>query len=112
MKPFRIEIITTVERNEAISLVREAIGASEGWIVTHQLFSNLSASIVFEMPNIEAENLLSRLKDAGFSLKVEGGIPHAQRDAKGAAKGEMSGFISLTFIHDEPDMKRDVPAFG
>jgi len=108
MKPLRIEIITKVERNEAISLVREAIGSSDGWIVTHQLFSNLSASIVFEIPGGEAEGLLVRLKDAGLNPKVEGDTP----DAQGDAKGEMRGFIALTFIHGEPDMKRDVPAFG
>ncbi len=105
MKPFRIEIITKMERNQAISLIREAISASEGWIVTHQLFSNLSASIVFEMPYDEAEGFLSRLNEAGFSPATEKGIPKGKGD-------DIRGVLSLTFIHDEPDMKRDVPAFG
>lgn len=105
MKPFRLEIITKMERNKAISLVREAIGASEGWIVTHQLFSNLSASIIFEMPYLEAAGFLTRLKEAGFSTAVENGIPKGKGD-------DIRGVLSVTFIHDEPDMKRDVPAFG
>jgi hypothetical protein len=108
MKLFRIEIITKTERNEAISLVREAINAAEGWIITHQLFSNMSASIIFEMPLGGVEGFVANLKNKNFYPQFEGDIPND----KGGGKSDIKGSITLTFIHDEPDMKRDVPPFG
>ena len=105
MKSLRIEIITRAERNQALSLANDAIGAEEGWIVSHQLFSNMSATVNFEIPIIKCESLLARLREAGFKPALKGDCPAGQ-------KGEVRGNMVFTFMHDEPDMKRAVPAFG
>jgi len=105
MKSLRIEIVTRAERNQALSLANDAIGAVEGWIVSHQLFSNMSATLIFELPATNCEKLLARLRDAGFKPTLKDDYPAGQ-------KGDVRGNLVFTFIHDEPDMKRAVPAFG
>lgn len=101
----RIEIATRIERNQALTLISELISGADGWIVSHQLFSNLSATINMEIPASGVEGFVSRLKEAGFVPQVQGELP-------AISHGDVRGCVALTFIHDEPDMKRDVPAFG
>jgi hypothetical protein len=105
MKALRIEIYTTVERNQALAAINDAITASDGWIAHHQLFSNISATLNFELPRKHCRNFVDRLSNEGFRLHMEGDPP-----AEG--EGDMRGSLSVTFQHDDPDMRRDVPAFG
>lgn len=109
----RISIFTRHERNDAISLIRQAIGACGGWIVDHSLFSNLLATINFELPADKVDTLIAKLHDAGFKPEIGSSGP---ADAPGRAAdgkaGDLRGQISLSFIHDEPDMRREVPPFG
>lgn len=104
MTQVRMEIFTRIERNQALTLVKDAITSTEGWLVHHQLFSNMSASLLVELPVEQIEPFLSKLGDAGFSPGLDGKPPPAKGDTRIA--------ISITFLHDEGDMKRDVPAFG
>ncbi len=51
------------------------------------------------------KTFFGELKEAGFNPKLQDALP-----AGGA--GDIRGSISVTFLHDEPDLKRDVQAFG
>ena len=104
-KMLHIEIITKIERNHALSLVTDALNSCEGFILNHQLFSNIAASIMFEMPASMFAAFTARLKSDGFTASVDAEVP-------AGTKGDLNGTIAFTFIHDEKDMKRDVPAFG
>lgn len=101
----RIEIITRMERNEAISAIRTALSQSGGWIVDHTLFSNVSATIQFEIPAPASAQLIERLIEAQLP-------PVGQIELKPSGKGDLRGTLLITFIHDESDLKRPVPAFG
>ena len=105
MKPARFSIVTRMDRNLAISKVCEAISTSGGWIEDQFFFSNKAATIRFEMPFPSTGILQSRLLEEGLKLHAEGELPSG--DA-----GDFRGAISLTFVHQEPDLKRDVPPFG
>ncbi|MEX0297648.1 MAG: hypothetical protein AB3N28_01160 [Kordiimonas sp.] len=105
MKFLRIEIVTKTDRQQALSQINDVISANEGWISNHQLFSNMAAAISFEMPVEYVENFLLGLKEIGFNPKPQDEIPET-------GSGDIRGSISVTFLHDEPDLKRDVPAFG
>jgi len=105
MSFLRIEIITRMERNAALALASDAVSKVEGWIVSHQLFSNMSATINFEIAAPMSAVLLSKLEEAGFNPTLEKGYPVG-------GQGDIRGSLVFTFVHDEPDMKRDVPAFG
>ena len=104
MRFLKVEIYTKRERNKAISQLVDAITEADGWVSGHQLFSNMAASISFEIPSVHISELLQTLEGCGFSPRVD--------NAFEARPGDVKGTISITFIHEEPDMKRDVPAFG
>ncbi len=104
MSLLKIEIYTKRERNQAISDLVDAVNSSDGWVSGHQLFSNVAASIAFEIPYEGLTNFLSKLEGCDFTPHVaEAPLPKGK---------EIKGTIAITFIHEEPDMKRDVPAFG
>ncbi|MGO1117290.1 hypothetical protein ACTL6U_01185 [Rhodovibrionaceae bacterium A322] len=95
-----------MERNEALTRVQEAISLCDGWVVNHQLFSNIAASLIFEIPVPQAQALLTELAARG--------LPPSE-DAKGRdgpGSNDLRGSIALTFLHNDPDLKRPVPAFG
>ncbi|MBF0194796.1 MAG: hypothetical protein HQL71_09565 [Magnetococcales bacterium] len=105
MEFFRVSVFTTCERNKAINQVRNAIVGSEGWIIDHTLFSNILATISFDLPCNKVDNFIKKLKKATFTPKIDGKLPK-----KG--DGDLKCQISISFIHDEPTLKRDIPAFG
>ena len=101
----RISITTAMDRNQAITEVRNAITGRGGWIVDHALFSNLSANLNFELPGNQAADLVAALAAAGFHPDIGGEMPEEQQK-------DLRGQAALTFIHQDTDLKRDVPAFG
>ncbi len=102
---FRIEIVTRMDRQKALSFINDGLSASDGWIVHHQLFSNMAASLVFEMPYTSLETFVESLKEEGLN-------PRLTDELRKERNGDVRGSIAITFLHDEPDLKRDVPAFG
>jgi hypothetical protein len=94
-----------VERNLAISIVRDTILKAGGWIVDHHLFSNIAATINFKIASKSLHVFENTLAHEGFQVFIEGEVP--DEDA-----GDLLASVSLTFLHEEPDLKRDVPPFG
>lgn len=105
MDIFRLEIITAEERNSVITKVKEVIVSVGGWITSHQLFSNTSASINFMARYRNIDEIIDKLERLDLHPTVINDCDH-DRD------GEINGGVALIFIHDEPDMKREVPPFG
>lgn len=105
MKFIRFSIFTAINRNTAISQVCDEISAAGGWIVDQSFFSNIAATINFEMPSKSLQKFRQALLEEGFKTHIEGELP-------GAEPADVRGTISLTFSHSEPDLKRDVPPFG
>lgn len=100
-----VSIMTKIERNDAIARISSAISANDGWIVNHTLFSNIAATINFEFPANNTDSLLINLKQSSFD-------PQLDREMPDLVEGDLRAQISITFLHDQPDLKRDVPTFG
>ena len=100
-----VSIITKIERNDAITRVSDAISANEGWIVNHTLFSNMAATINFEIPASKTDSFLASLRQSSFN-------PQLDSESLETIVGDRRAQISITFLHDQPDLKRDVPSFG
>ncbi|HKG20804.1 MAG TPA: hypothetical protein VKC34_02815 [Blastocatellia bacterium] len=107
---------TRSERQEAIARAKEAIQASGGWILDFRLFSNVSISVSFEVPLNGVERLFSLLVAADIHLDRE-----SEELLAGYRRGreqlsdrrlstEVPGALQLTFIHNEPDLRLEVPA--
>ena len=105
MKFIRISIFTSIERNEAVAKASRSIAQSGGWIISHTLLSNMAATINFEIPLSKAESFIQKLAEAKFQPEVEGETPKSD-------EGDLRCQLTLTFIHNDSDLKRDVPAFG
>jgi hypothetical protein len=105
MQFFRLSIITKIERNKALSLIRDCVSAQGGWIVDHTLFSNIAATLNVEIPLASLPEFKTALSRAGLSAKAEEALPTGET-------GDIRGALSITFIHNDPDLKQTVPAFG
>lgn len=101
----RFSIYTSLERNQAIDDVRQAISKSGGWIVDQTLFSNIATCINFEIPPTALKALQVHLADKSLTLHVEGEFPADSED-------DVRSVVTITFLHKEPDLRRDVPPFG
>ena len=107
--------MTRVERHEMISLVREAIHAGGGYVLDFHMFSNAAICINFEVAAGNVERLYSSLKATGLRLSREshdlladccGELDRLGERAKAA---DVSGTLQIAFIHDEPDLRIEVP---
>jgi hypothetical protein len=106
---------TRADRHEMISRVGEAILAAGGFVLDFHMFSNVAISINFEVAAVNVGKLHARLKETGLRLSEESnelltgypgeldGLEAASRDAV------VAGALQITFVHDEPDLRIEVP---
>lgn len=91
--------------HEAVHDVADAINAAGGWVVSHQFFSNRLASIAFELPADAFGSFAAALTGLGLTL-------HQPVSERRAGAGGVAAQLSITFVADGPDFRREVPAFG
>lgn len=101
-----------------ISRVREAFTTSDASILDFRMFSNLSLSIIFELPARRLGELANALAATGLRLSAESReliTNWQQQYVDGACESpqqqsEIKGALQITFIHHEPDLRLDVPS--
>ena len=110
----RLNAITRLDRHLMISRAKEAI-AEHGSILDFHLFANRSICFNFELGVEKITKLHDSLQGAGLKLSAESerlltncreGL--AQLDEK-SRTSEVTGTLEITFIHDEPDLRIEVP---
>ncbi len=95
-----------MDRHSAIHKLSTAISQSGGWVSDHTLLSNKAATINFEIDDVPAyKELLSKLDEATLN-------PSTELEKIGNKNNAIQGQLTVTFIHDAPDLKRDIPALG
>lgn len=95
--------VTRVERKQATQLVFDTVNRLGGWIDDVRLYSNLMNTIRLTLPAGAFRDLATALAEAGIEVDppaAAGGDPKAERMAT----------LQLSFVHDEPDLRREVPA--
>lgn len=95
--------VTRVERKQATQLVFDTVNRLGGWIDDVRLYSNLMNTIRLTLPAGAFRDLATALAEAGIEVDppaAGGGDPKAERMAT----------LQLSFVHDEPDLRREVPA--
>jgi hypothetical protein len=110
-----IACITTRPRVEMISRAERAISESGGWVLDHHLFSNLAVSIAFEVDARKVGALHKALRETGLVIASESESRLAELSEGAAEAGaeppnELSGYLQITFVHDDPDLRRAVPS--
>jgi hypothetical protein len=98
-----------------IARVRTAMTKSGAWIVDVKLFSNLSACFNFEIPSSHAEQLRDALAAMDLHLTKEShdslaSLVEGNNSAEaGSPVTDTAGSLQITFIHNEPDLRIEVP---
>ena len=98
-----------------ISLLRDAIQHSGGWITDFHLFSNISICINFELPLRHAAQLSAALDALNLRLSeestsaLEACSRRSEQYGTESAETALAGTLQVTFIHNEPDLRIEVP---
>lgn len=115
-QPIRLSASTRGDRNQTIWQVSEAVSNSGGYILDHQIFSNISICFRFELParNIDRLHAALALPDLRLSIESERLISiwsnekeELELESQGTA---IAGSLQITFIHDDPDLRITIPA--
>jgi hypothetical protein len=110
----RINGSTRADRHQMIFAARDAITSSGGWVTDFKLFSNLSVCLNFEISRGGVARLHTSLDELGVTLSDESERAltefSRERPERRAAGGEVLGTLQIAFVHDEPDLRIEVPA--
>jgi hypothetical protein len=104
----RINGTTRSNRDEVIARARSAITESGGWILDAKLFSNVSINLSFEIPANRMGSLIDALALMDLHITASSLNSIAQHSAD--KQSDIAGSLHITFIHDEPDLRIQVPA--
>lgn len=99
-----LSAVTKTERHEATSLALDLVNSLNGWVKDTQFFSNKMATIRFVLPSAAMASFVDRLNHAHIVTDLPGG------DLPEMSDGEQAGSLQITFLHDEPDLIRPIPA--
>ncbi|MDH4442656.1 MAG: hypothetical protein QE284_20000 [Rhizobium sp.] len=105
--------VTRVERKLATLHVIDAVNRLGGWIDDIRLYSNLMSTIRLTLPAGAFGPLVAALATEGIAIDPlpDPGIAPGPAGATSAdPRAEQSATLQLTFLHDEPDLRREVPA--
>lgn len=90
--------------------VSEAINRAGAWITDFHLYSNLLICINFEVPIANLGKLAAQLQETDLHLSQESLNQLTPNDPPPLKPHDLAGTLQITFVHDEPDLFRKVPA--
>jgi hypothetical protein len=99
---FRINAVTQANRYEATTIAEEVLASLGGFILDHHLYSNVSTVLNVELQLDRIDELVDHLAKRGFTVSSS---KHIESRAQAA-----QGTLQITFVHDEPDIRHEVPA--
>ena len=106
---------TRVPRHQMIPLVREALLQSGADILDSHFFSNISLCLNFELSAERIEQLQTALADINLQLSTESlerlaNFHTPPKPDHAETSIPVPGTLQITFIHNEPDLRIEVPA--
>lgn len=105
MRILMLTAVTRRERKEATSFVFDTVNALGGWIDDVQMYSNVMNTIRMTLAAGAYPALIAALRDGGIAVEAPPADPPGIQP-----EAERMATLQITFIHDEPDLKREVPA--
>lgn len=106
----RLDGFTKAERIDMTNRVSEAINQSGAWITDFHQYSNLLICINFQVAIADLEGLAAKLQETGLHLSQESLEQLASAHSSTQKESELMGTLQITFIHNEPDLIREIPA--
>lgn len=107
----RLDGFTRADRIQMTASVSDAINQSGAWITDFHQYSNLLICINFQVSSQDVASLTTALQATGLKLSQESldQLIAASRDSPSNDQ-DYIGTLQITFIHNDPDLIRDVPA--
>lgn len=103
--------VTRKDRHQVMTEVNDAILHSGGWVEGHTLLSNIATVFKLELPVKGLPVLADKLEPLEVRLDEESRETVAKvTGTAGDPSVEIRVTLNVTFIHDEPDLRRAVPA--
>lgn len=107
-RPITLSAVTRQNRHGVMAEINDAVMASGGWVVNHTLFSNIATVFQLALPPARLAAFADKVNALGVHIDAESWTKIA--DAAPAGSGEeIIVSLTVTFVHDEPDLKRTVP---
>jgi hypothetical protein len=113
MRPKRLMLagVTRVNRHAAMADINDAVLRANGWVAGHTLFSNIATTFQIALPPARYVPFCSELEAMGIALDDESRTAVAALDADSrTADAVIQASLNITFIHNEPDLRRDIPS--
>ncbi|TNE61836.1 MAG: hypothetical protein EP335_14165 [Alphaproteobacteria bacterium] len=101
--------VTRKNRHEILSATDEAVSRAGGWVSGHSLFSNRAVTIQCMLDGEDLPPFRDLLLAAGVTLDRES-LDRITTAASDGQTGERRVAVNLTFLHDEPDLRHEIPA--
>lgn len=109
-KFLRLDGFTKAERIQMTARVSEAINQAGAWITDFHLYSNILICINFEVPSTNLDRLAASVQETGLHLSQQS-LEQLMAAKESLLKDkELVGTLQITFVHNEPDLFREVPA--
>lgn len=110
----RINGVIRQNRHEAVDKVKEAISGSGAWVLDFKMYANISICIFFEISARDVAKLHILLLETQIKLSDESvqaltESDNAQRSIPDDQVPDWKSSLEITFVHNEPDLIRDVP---
>lgn len=105
MVMLRIEATRRGAFHPMVDAASACIKRADGWIVAHRFYSDVMAVLTVSCPPEAVATLEAALAEAGFTL-------HGAASGSPGRGAEVAVQLVLNALHDGPDMRRTVPAFG
>jgi len=106
----RLDGFTKAERIQMTARVSEAINQAGAWITDFHLYSNILTCINFEVPSANLDKLAASVQQTGLHLSQESLEQLMSANDSTLKEKELVGTLQITFVHNEPDLLREVPA--
>lgn len=103
--------VTKRNRHAVMADVNDIVAGLGGWIIGHTLLSNIATTFRLALPADRLEAFRAGVAAAGVVLDAESS--HVVSDAiaeQHQMDAEITASLNVTFMHDEPDLRREIPA--
>jgi len=112
----KINGITKENRYAITGNINDAIHESGAWALDFKQYSNKSVVILFQIPVRDIGRLHAAVLGTGLKITEESDKLLSDCDAQQKLLDDeetfdIYGTLQITFIHNEPDMRRYVPPF-
>lgn len=110
MTRLMLAAMTKRNRHQAMADLNDAIMATGGWVIDHTLFSNIATTFRAAVPQKQLASFFDSLDSLEIHVDEDGKRDIAALLAENRdGLSEMEISLNVTFIHDEPDIRREVP---